>query len=264
MENLKNLVDFFDLFMPKKCLKMDIFYINLVIKLEVYEGKTKRVIPLDDERVIMEFKDDATAFDGKKKAQFKGKGWLNAQISAHLFRVLEEGGIKTHFIGVAGDNRLIVERLEMYPIEVVVRNVVAGSLKKRLPVGEGKELSDPIVEFYYKDDTLHDPMINCYHAKILGVSEDEAKEMERIALKVNGILKEYFRGHGVILVDFKLEFGKNGRDEIVLGDEISPDTCRFWNAETKESLDKDVFRFDRGDLISTYEKLYEKLTGESS
>ena len=231
--------------------------------MEAYEGKAKRVIPLDDERIILEFKDDATAFDGKKKAQFKGKGWLNAQISAVLFRVLEERGVKTHFIGVAGDNRLIAERLEMYPLEVVVRNVVAGSLKKRLPLEEGTELPEPIVELYYKDDALHDPMINHYHARILGISEDEIREMESIALKVNDILREYFRERGIILVDFKLEFGKNGRGEIVLGDEISPDTCRFWDVETKESLDKDVFRFDKGDLISAYERLYERLTGET-
>jgi len=229
--------------------------------MQVYEGKAKKVIPLDDGKAIMEFKDDATAFDGGKKAQFRGKGWLNAQISAHLFRVLEEKGIKTHFIGVAGESRLIVERLRMYPLEVVVRNVVAGSLKKRLPLEEGTELPEPIVELYYKDDSLHDPMINHYHAKVLGVGEDELGEIERTALKVNGILREYFRERGIILVDFKLEFGKNERGEIVLGDEISPDTCRFWDVETKKSLDKDVFRFDKGDLISAYEELYRRLTG---
>ena len=231
--------------------------------MEVYEGKAKRIIPLDDGKAIMEFKDDATAFDGGKKAKFKGKGWLNAQISAHIFRILEEKGVKTHFIGVAGDNRLIVERLDMYPLEVVVRNIVAGSLKKRLPLDEGTELREPIVELYYKDDSLHDPMINHYHAKVLGVSEAELMEMERIALKVNEVLREYFRKKGIILVDFKLEFGKNERGEIILGDEISPDTCRFWDAKTGESLDKDVFRFDRGDLINAYEELYRRLTGEN-
>ncbi|WP_088853671.1 phosphoribosylaminoimidazolesuccinocarboxamide synthase [Thermococcus pacificus] len=231
--------------------------------MQAYEGKAKKIIPLDDGKVVMEFKDDATAFDGGKKAQFKGKGWLNAQISAHLFRVLEEKGIKTHFIGVAGDNKLIVEKLDMYPLEVVVRNVVAGSLKKRLPLDEGTELKEPIVELYYKDDSLHDPMINYYHAKVLGIDESEVKEMERIALKVNEILREYFRERGIILVDFKLEFGKNGRGEIVLGDEISPDTCRFWDAKTGKSLDKDVFRFDKGDLVKAYEELYARLTGET-
>ncbi|WP_082781383.1 phosphoribosylaminoimidazolesuccinocarboxamide synthase [Thermococcus peptonophilus] len=231
--------------------------------MDVYEGKAKKVIPLDDGKAILEFKDDATAFNGEKKGRFRGKGWLNAQISAHLFRVLEENGIKTHFIGVAGDNRLIVERLKMYPLEVVVRNVVAGSLKKRLPLTEGTELPEPIVELYYKDDSLGDPMINQYHAKVLGISEIELKEMESIALRVNEILRKYFKEKGIILVDFKLEFGKNSRGEIVLGDEISPDTCRFWDAETKESLDKDVFRFDRGDLLSAYERLYERITGDS-
>jgi len=233
----------------------------MVIAVDVYEGKAKKVIPLDDGKIMMEFKDDATAFDGSKKARFKGKGWLNAQISAHLFSVLEKNGVKTHFIGVAGDNRLIVERLEMYPIEVVVRNVVAGSLKRRLPLEEGTELREPVVELYYKDDALHDPMINHYHAKILGIDEGELREMERIALKVNEILREYFREKGIILVDFKLEFGKNSRGEIILGDEISPDTCRFWDAKTRESLDKDVFRFDKGDLINAYEELYRRLTG---
>ncbi|WP_342452684.1 phosphoribosylaminoimidazolesuccinocarboxamide synthase [Thermococcus stetteri] len=231
--------------------------------MDVYEGKAKKVIPLDEEKVILEFKDDATAFNGEKKAQFRGKGWLNAQISAHLFKILEEKGVKTHFIGIAGDNKLIAERLRMYPLEVVVRNVVAGSLKKRLLLAEGTELPEPIVELYYKDDFLGDPMINQYHAKILGIGEDELREMERTALKVNEILREYFREKGIILVDFKLEFGKNARGEIVLGDEISPDTCRFWDAETMESLDKDVFRFDKGDLISAYERLYERLTGEA-
>ncbi|MBP1912565.1 phosphoribosylaminoimidazole-succinocarboxamide synthase [Thermococcus stetteri] len=235
----------------------------MVIIVDVYEGKAKKVIPLDEEKVILEFKDDATAFNGEKKAQFRGKGWLNAQISAHLFKILEEKGVKTHFIGIAGDNKLIAERLRMYPLEVVVRNVVAGSLKKRLLLAEGTELPEPIVELYYKDDFLGDPMINQYHAKILGIGEDELREMERTALKVNEILREYFREKGIILVDFKLEFGKNARGEIVLGDEISPDTCRFWDAETMESLDKDVFRFDKGDLISAYERLYERLTGEA-
>lgn len=235
----------------------------MVISVDVYEGKAKKIIPLDDGKVIMEFKDDATAFNGEKKGKFKGKGWLNAQISAHLFRVLEESGIKTHFIGVAGDNRLIVERLKMYPLEVVVRNVVAGSLKKRLPLADGTELPEPIIEFYYKDDALGDPMINQYHAKILGVDESELKEMEKIALQVNEVLRKYFAERGIILVDLKLEFGKNTRGEIVLGDEISPDTCRFWDVETRESLDKDVFRFDKGDLISAYERLYERITGEA-
>ncbi|GAB6100945.1 phosphoribosylaminoimidazolesuccinocarboxamide synthase [Thermococcus atlanticus] len=228
--------------------------------MEVYEGKAKKMIPLDEKKLIMEFKDDATAFNGEKKAQFKGKGWLNARISAKLFKLLEEEGVKTHFIGVAGENRLIVERLDMYPLEVVVRNVVAGSLKKRLPLPEGTELDDPVVELYYKDDAMGDPMINRHHARVLGIRKDELREMERIALRVNEILREYFGKRGIILVDFKLEFGKNERGEIVLADEISPDTCRFWDAETKESLDKDVFRFDRGDLISAYEELYRRLS----
>jgi phosphoribosylaminoimidazole-succinocarboxamide synthase len=136
-------------------------------------------------------------------------------------------------------------------------------LKKRLPLEEGTELPEPIVELYYKDDGLGDPMINRYHAKVLGIGEDEVREMERIALRVNEVLRKYFAERGIILVDFKLEFGKNERGEIVLGDEISPDTCRFWDAETRESLDKDVFRFDKGDLISAYERLYERLTGET-
>lgn len=148
----------------------------------------------------------------------------------------------------------------MYPIEVVVRNVVAGSLKKRLPLEEGTELPEPIVELYYKDDALGDPMINYYHAKTLGIDEKEIKEMEKIALKVNEILQEYFKERGILLVDFKLEFGKNEKGEIILADEISPDTCRFWDAKTKESLDKDVFRFNKGDLISAYEELYKRLT----
>jgi phosphoribosylaminoimidazole-succinocarboxamide synthase len=228
--------------------------------MEMYEGKAKKMIPLDEAKLIMEFKDDATAFNGVKKAQFKGKGVYNAQISVKLFKLLEEKGIRTHFIGIAGENKLIVERLEMFPLEVVVRNIVAGSLKKRLPFKEGHELEEPIVELYYKNDALGDPMINYYHAKSLGVSEEEIKEMERIALKVNEILKEFFKERGILLVDFKLEFGKNSKGEIVLADEISPDTCRFWDAETKKSLDKDVFRFDKGDLISAYEEIYRRIS----
>ncbi|WP_175060408.1 phosphoribosylaminoimidazolesuccinocarboxamide synthase [Thermococcus sp. 2319x1] len=228
--------------------------------MQVYEGKAKKMIPIDDGKIIMEFKDDATAFNGEKRAQFKGKGRLNAQISALLFKLLEEKGIKTHFIGVAGDNRLIVEKLQMFPVEVVVRNVVAGSLKRRLPLEEGSELPEPIIELYYKNDALGDPMINYYHAKILGIDEKEIKEMEKIALKVNEILQKYFKEKGILLVDFKLEFGKNKKGEIILGDEISPDTCRFWDAKTKESLDKDVFRFDKGNLISAYEEIYKRLT----
>lgn len=231
----------------------------MVITVEVYEGKAKRIIPLDGNKALMEFKDDATAFNGEKKAQFSGKGVLNARISARLFRLLEERGIKTHFIGVAGDNRLIVEKLDMYPLEVVVRNVVAGSLKKRLPLGEGAELPEPIVELYYKNDALGDPLINHYHAKILGIAPEELEEIERTALRVNEVLKEYLRERNVILVDFKLEFGKNERGEIVLADEISPDTCRFWDIITKESLDKDVFRFEKGDLVGAYEELYRRL-----
>jgi len=233
----------------------------MVMQMEVYEGKAKKMMPMDDGKIIMEFKDDATAFNGEKKAQFKGKGWLNAQISALLFKILEEKGIKTHFIGVAGDNRLIVEKLQMFPVEVVVRNVVAGSLKKRIPLEEGSELPEPIIELYYKNDDLGDPMINYYHAKILGIDEKEIKEMEKIALKVNEILQEYFKERGILLVDFKLEFGKNEKGEIILADEISPDTCRFWDVKTKESLDKDVFRFNKGDLISAYEKIYRRITG---
>ena len=209
----------------------------MVIHMKVYEGKAKKMIPLDEGKLIM----------------------LNAQISAHIFKLLEEKGIKTHFIGVAGDNRLIVEKLQMYPVEVVVRNIVAGSLKKRLPLEEGTELEEPIIELYYKNDALGDPMINYYHAKILGVDESEIKEMEKIAFKVNEILKEYFKEKGILLVDFKLEFGKNEKGEIVLADEISPDTCRFWDVETKKSLDKDVFRFDKGDLISAYEEIYKRI-----
>ncbi|HII61167.1 phosphoribosylaminoimidazolesuccinocarboxamide synthase [Pyrococcus horikoshii] len=230
--------------------------------MEVYEGKAKKMIPIDDDKLIMEFKDDATAFDGTKKARFKGKGWLNAQLSVIFFKLLEEHGIKTHFIGVAGGNRLIVEKLDMYPLEVVVRNVVAGSLKKRLPLPEGYELPEPIVELYYKNDELHDPMINYYHAKVLGISLDEIKKIEEIALKVNEILKDYLAKKGIILVDFKLEFGKDKNGDIVLADEISPDTCRFWDAKTKRSLDKDVFRFDKGDLIEAYKEIYERITGE--
>lgn len=227
-----------------------------------YEGKAKRVYATDDsDKYIVEFKDDATAFDGKKKGTIHDKGILNNRISAHFFEMLEKHGIPTHFEKLLNDRKMLVKAVEIIPVEVIVRNIAAGSLAKRLGLEEGTPMKRPVLEFCYKSDELGDPMINHYHIYALGLaSEEEMKVIEDIALKVNSILVEYLKPRNIELVDFKLEFGRY-KGRVILADEISPDTCRFWDADTREKLDKDRFRRDLGNVEEAYREVLKRLTG---
>ncbi len=229
---------------------------------KLHEGKAKVVWEgPEPDTLLLEFKDQATAFDGKKREIISGKGPLNRDISAILFRYLEERGIPTHFLQAVGEREMVVRKLEMIPLEVVVRNVAAGSLSRRLGLGEGQELPSPVVELYWKNDPLGDPLVNDSHVAVLGLaSPEEIEEMRRLALEVNRILGEFFREKGMILVDFKLEFGRDRAGRLVLGDEVSPDTCRLWDARTREILDKDRFRRDLGGLIEAYARVRERIS----
>ncbi len=230
---------------------------------KLYEGKAK-ILYLTDEpdKVIAYYKDDATAFDAIKKATIKGKGELNNTIASYLFEYLNEKGIPTHFIKKLSDREMLLYKVEIIPVEVVIRNLAVGSIVKRLGIPEKTEFNPPLVEFYLKNDELHDPIICEQHIYAMNLATpDEVQQMREIALKVNELLKDFMKENGIILVDFKLEFGrKDGK--ILLADEISPDTCRFWDAKTGEKLDKDRFRFDLGDLIEGYKKVLEKFKKE--
>ncbi|HHG75379.1 MAG TPA: phosphoribosylaminoimidazolesuccinocarboxamide synthase, partial [Persephonella sp.] len=216
---------------------------------KLYEGKAKIIYATDQpDRVIAYFKDSATAFDAVKKATIKGKGVLNNTISSFFFQLLGEKGIPTHFIKKLSDREMLIYKVQIIPVEVVVRNLAAGSIVRRLGIPEKTRFEPPLVEFYLKNDELHDPIICEQHIYAMDLAKpEEVQKMKEIALKVNEIIKEFMEKQGVILVDFKLEFGRKD-GQIVLADEISPDTCRFWDAKTGESLDKDRFRFDLGDL----------------
>ncbi len=222
----------------------------------LYEGKAKKVWTTDDPtQVVVEFKDDATAFDGKKKGVIEQKGVLNNKISSRIFEWLAEKGIKTHYISMPSEREMLVKKVEIIPVEVVIRNIAAGSLSKRMGVPEGSPLKETIVELYYKSDPLGDPMINGYHIRAFGLATDsEIKEMETSALKINEILRKFFDERGIMLVDFKLEFGRY-KGEILLADEITPDGCRLWDKATKDKLDKDRFRRDLGGVTEAYEKV---------
>ncbi|MGD8719750.1 MAG: phosphoribosylaminoimidazolesuccinocarboxamide synthase [Candidatus Zixiibacteriota bacterium] len=226
----------------------------------LYEGKAKRVFTTDDPAVLWaEFKDSATAFDGEKKGTIEQKGKYNAAMSAHLYRVLEKRGIPTHFLEQVDDCSLLVRNLTMYPVEIVMRNVAAGSIVKRYGLERGTRFKKPLLEYYLKDDSRHDPMLNRNHILILGyMTERKLAVVEEEAFKVNRILRSYMKKRGFELVDFKLEFGERGRN-IYLGDEISPDTCRIWDAGTGEVFDKDRFRFDLGEVESHYEEVVRRL-----
>ena len=236
----------------------------MVEKLEmIYEGKAKRVYKTSDQDIAwIEYKDDATAFDGKKKGTIMGKGELNNKISTIFFNLLAEKGIPSHFIEMKSDTEQIVKILKIIPVEVVVRNIVAGSLAKRLGMPEGTPLKKTVLEWYYKDDNLGDPMINDYHIAALDLATKEQMDyIAETALKVNQVLLDYLAGKKVDLVDFKLEFGTHN-GEVLLGDEISPDTCRFWDSDTKEKLDKDRFRRDLGGVEDAYKEILKRLQGE--
>ncbi|RUM32899.1 MAG: phosphoribosylaminoimidazolesuccinocarboxamide synthase [Aquifex sp.] len=228
---------------------------------KLYEGKAKIVYETQEpDKLILEFKDTASAFDGLKKEVIKGKGNLNAEISSVIFEILESQGIKTHYIKKLSDNEMLVWKAERFPVEVVVRNLAAGSLVKRYGIKEGTPLEPPLVEFFMKSDELHDPMVCINHIKLLNLAPAHLiPEMEKIALKVNDILKKIFTEKGILLVDFKLEFGRLPDGSIAIIDEISPDSMRLWDKSTGEKLDKDRFRFDLGDLLEGYEKVLSKL-----
>lgn len=229
-------------------------------KEQLYEGKAKKVYATaDKDLVIVDYKDDATAFNGLKKGTIVGKGVINNRMSNYLMQMLEKHGIETHFVKELSERRTLVKSVEIVPLEVIMRNVVAGSLSKRTGRPEGDIPSMPILELYYKSDELGDPMVNADHALAFGwATEKELAEIERIARKVNDVLKEFFAGVGVDLVDFKIEFGRY-RGKIILADEISPDTCRFWDSKTKEKLDKDRFRRDMGGVEGAYHEMMRRI-----
>lgn len=230
----------------------------------IYEGKAKILYPTDNpSEFLMEFKDEATAFNGKKKAVFENKGRINKRISLILYEYLEQAGIPTHFVRDVDDTKIIVKRVEIIPIEFVVRNVAAGSLSKRTGITEGTPLSEPILETYYKSDALGDPMLAPDHIRALQLAtEDELAHVRGLSLKINRLLTEFFHAAGFRLLDFKLEFGKVYPDEreIILADEISPDTCRIWELGTDEILDKDRFRRDLGRVMESYQKILERIS----
>lgn len=226
----------------------------------LYEGKAKRIYATDNPSLVwIAYKDDATAFDGTKRGTIANKGIVNNRVSNMLFKYLEARGIETHLVEQIDERNTIVKKLRILPIEVVVRNVIAGSLANRVGLPEGTELPRTILELYYKNDDLHDPMINEYHARALGWAADqELDEIKQQALKINEILREFFDHIGIILVDFKLEFGEfEGR--IILGDEISPDTCRLWDKISLEKLDKDRFRRDMGKEAEAYQEVVSRI-----
>ncbi len=228
----------------------------------LYEGKAKKMYETDDPDLLIEyFKDDATAFNGKKHAVIDEKGALNKTITVKAFEWLKECGIATHFVEEHSGREIVVKRLKMIPVEVVVRNVVAGSLAKRLGLKQGDILPEPILEFFYKSDELDDPMINEYHIKVFKwANEETLNKMKEIAFKVNDCLKDKFDKAGITLVDFKIEFGIDNQGNLLVGDEFTPDGSRLWDKETGEILDKDRFRKDLGDLIEGYEKILMKIS----
>jgi len=230
---------------------------------KLYEGKAKVIYKTEEEdKVIVFFKDSVTAFDATKRAKIEGKGVINNTISSLLFELLEKSGLKTHYIKKLSEREMLVWRAKRFDLEVVVRNITAGSLCKRLGLEEGLELKPPLVEFFYKNDRLHDPLICAEHIRLLNLAEDwQVRSMKEMALKTNQVLSEFFKGHGLLLVDFKLEFGILPDGSLAIIDEISPDTCRLWDAKTREKLDKDRFRFDLGDLMEGYKRVLEKIQG---
>lgn len=230
---------------------------------QLYEGKAKRVFATNDpDLVIVSYKDDATALDGLKKGTITGKGVINNRMSNYLCRLLEKHGVPTHFVEELNDRETVVKKVSIVPLEVIIRNISAGSFAKRYGVDEGIVFAEPTIEFSYKNDYLHDPLINSYHALALGLAtKKEIEEIKAMAFKVNDILKEYFLSLNVKLVDFKLEFGRLKDGTIVLADEISPDTCRFWDADTNEKLDKDRFRRDMGGVEDAYNEMMKRVFG---
>lgn len=230
----------------------------------LYEGKAKKVFATDDpSSVIVEYKDDATAFNGLKKGTIVGKGVVNNKVSNHMFRMLEAKGIPTHYVEEISDRETIVKKVEIVKIEVIVRNIAAGSLSERIGLPEGTKLPVTVLEYCLKDDDLGDPLINDYHIAALGVAtKEEMEKISSMALKINDIMRDYLKDVNVDLIDFKLEFGRFNGD-IILADEISPDTCRFWDSKTGMKLDKDRFRRDLGGVEDAYQEILHRLMGGS-
>ncbi len=231
----------------------------------IYEGKAKKVYTTDDENlVIVSYKDDATAFNGLKKGTISGKGVINNQMSNFLMQMLEKNGVPTHFVQELSERDTLVKRVQIVPLEVIIRNISAGSFSKRYGVAEGIVFDQPTIEFSYKNDELGDPLINEYHALALKLAtKEEIETIKTYAFRVDEVLKAYFKGLGIDLVDFKLEFGRLPDGAIVLADEISPDTCRFWDSTTHEKLDKDRFRRDLGGVEEAYQEVMRRLRGNN-
>ncbi len=238
-----------------------------LVKEQLYEGKGKKIFSTTNpDLIIAEFKDDLTAFNAQKKGNEDGKGALNCQITSLLFELLEKNGIQTHFKECLDSNHILCQKVEIIPIEVVVRNVATGSLSKRLGIQDGLELPFVLVEFYYKNDTLNDPIITDEHCKILGITQnqDDLEFLKTQARKINSILKDFFIARKLRLIDFKLEFGKLNDGSIILADEISPDSCRFWDKDSDQKLDKDVFRQDLGNVKVAYEEVLKRILSQQN
>lgn len=230
----------------------------------LYEGKAKKVYKTDDENCyIVSYKDDATAFNGQKKGSISGKGAINNRVSNYLMSLLEKEGVPTHLVAELNDRETVVKKVTIVPLEVIVRNIAAGSLAKRLGLPEGTVMKHPVLEYCYKDDALGDPMVNDYHIRAIELAtEDELATIADYSFCVNDFLRRHFAGVGIDLVDFKIEFGRTPDGTIILADEISPDTCRFWDSKTHEKLDKDRFRRDLGNVEDAYQEILKRLLGE--
>ena len=237
---------------------------NIEKKEQLYEGKAKKVFATNDpELVIVDYKDDATAFNGEKKGTISGKGVINNKMTNFMFKMLEKEGVPTHLVEEISDRETIVKKVSIVPLEVIIRNVAAGSFSKRMGVEEGKQLLCPILEYSYKNDDLGDPFINDYYALALGIAtKEELDTIAKYAFKVNEFMVKFFKGLNIDLIDFKIEFGKTSDGTIILADEISPDTCRFWDSTTHEKLDKDRFRRDMGGVEEAYQEIMKRLMGE--
>lgn len=229
----------------------------------LYEGKAKKVYATDNAEILLvDYKDDATAFNGLKKGTIAGKGVINNKVTNFMMQILEKEGVPTHFVEEISDRETLVKKVSIVPLEVIIRNISAGSFSKRYGVEEGIVFGEPTIEFSYKNDDLGDPLINSYHALALGIAtKEDIAAITNLSFKINQVMKAFFKNVGVDLVDFKLEFGKTSDGTIVLADEISPDTCRFWDSVTHEKLDKDRFRRDLGNVESAYQEMMKRILG---
>ena len=230
----------------------------------LYEGKAKKVFATTDPEVLyVSYKDDATAFNGLKKGTIRGKGAINNRVSNYMMEILEKEGVPTHLVKELSDRDTLVKKVKIVPLEVIIRNISAGSFSKRYGVEEGIVFDEPTIEFSYKNDDLGDPLINSYHAVALKIAtKEDIETIKALAFRVNDVMKRFFKNIGVDLVDFKLEFGKTSDGTVILADEISPDTCRFWDSTTHEKLDKDRFRRDLGNVEGAYHEMMKRILGE--